>query len=82
MSHFHTTGVVLVPGITTVVVVVVVVVAGILFENKKLLLFGQSVCVFVTSNRSLYPSTSSKASVRADSSILERYNFCGHKTTP
>jgi len=39
-------------------------------------------CVFFTFNRSFYPSTSSTTSVRADSSILERYKLCGHKTTP
>ena len=36
-------------------------------------IFRYLVCVFFTLNRSFYPSTSSKTSVRADSSILERY---------
>ncbi|MEP4441846.1 MAG: hypothetical protein ABJ059_00070, partial [Hyphomicrobiales bacterium] len=40
------------------------------------------VVVFFTLNRSFYPSTSSTTSVRADSSTLERYKFCGHKATP
>ena len=39
-------------------------------------------CKFFTLNRSFYPPTSGTTSVRADSSILERYKFCGHKTTP
>ena len=38
-------------------------------------------CVFFTLNNSSYPSASCTPSVRADSSILERYKFWGHKTT-
>ena len=39
--------------------------------------------LFFTSNRSFYPSASSTTtSVRADSSILKRYKFCGRKTMP
>ena len=38
-------------------------------------------CVLFTFNRSFYPSTSSTTSVRTDSSILDRYKFCSHKTT-
>ena len=38
--------------------------------------------MFFTLNRSFYPSTSSTTSVRADSSILDRDTFYGHKTTP
>ena len=37
--------------------------------------------VFFTLDRSFYPLTSSTASVRANSAILERYKFCGHETT-
>ena len=40
------------------------------------------VCVLFTWNRPFYPSTSSTISVRTDSSSLERYKFCGHKTRP
>ncbi|CAN0103449.1 unnamed protein product [Laminaria digitata] len=37
------------------------------------------VCVLFTSNRSLYPSTSSTPPVRMILLILERHTFCGHK---
>ena len=42
----------------------------------------RGVCVFFTLNRGFYPWTSNTPSVRADSSILERYRVCAHKTTP
>ena len=38
-------------------------------------------CVFFTSNRSFYPSTSSTPSVRADPSYIEIQTSSGHKIT-
>ena len=53
------------------------------YQKKKMIaLPGICICVFVTLNRYFYPSTFSTTSARADSSILERYKLCGHKTTP